>query len=86
MSKTSTTISNAERSAFMRAVRELIQKHPKFAGQVALAEIPPEPPDQELETPVLHIGISKTKTKQCVKWGVDPVSGNRVCLKWADVS
>lgn len=79
-------ITQKERSAFVRDVRKLIEKHPKFSGLVALAEIPPVPADEKVETPVLHIGIAKSKTRQCVKWGIDPVTGKRVCLKWADPS
>ena len=79
-------ISRKERTAFIRDVRALLKKHEKFAGQVALAEIPPEPPDREKETPILHLGISRTRAKRCVAYGVDPITGRRVCVQWAEVS
>lgn len=57
---------------------------PSLAGQIALAEIPPQPEKKVGGSQLLGINVPKTQRKVCVLYGRDPVTGNRVCLKWID--
>ena len=79
-------ISSNDRRAFTRDFRLLLENHPKFAGRIALAEIPAPPQCTSCVSPVLGVRLSRSRSQPCVKWGKDPVTGERVCLKFADAT
>lgn len=76
-------ISTTKKRAFYRDLRLVFDQHPAFAGRVALAEIPASPECEECVSPVLGIKVSESRSAVCVKWGIDPVTGKRVCLQYA---
>ena len=54
---------------FQAAINRAARKFPEFAGKYAI-------------TSIEKSSTSPAETQRCVKWGRDPVTGHRVCLKW----
>lgn len=61
------------REEFEAAVEKLAREDfPDLEGEYGIARV--QRPRRATET-----------KQQCVKWGYDPVTGKRICLKWEDV-
>ena len=68
---------NAKRKAtareFQAAISRAAREFPEFAGRYAITSVEKSP-------------AASAEKLQCVKWGRDPVTGHRVCLKWGPAS
>ena len=56
---------------FLKEINGILDKYPEY-GHFVLAEQDDEAGSEEFAT----------ARKRCVKWGIDPRTGRRVCLKW----
>jgi len=74
------------RREMLSEVNAVLEKYPRYRGKLALAEIPAAPKGGSGKSKVLDIAVAKATKKVCVKWGINPANGKRVCLKWVDAS
>lgn len=61
----------ASRDAFLKALGKVGKDFPEFAGEFALAKVKKPP-----------AAMSEGK-KKCIRYGIDPVTGEKICLEWA---
>ena len=60
----------AGHAKMLSALREAAAAFPEHAGRIAIAPVPKK---------------AAGTAQRCVLWGEDPVTGERVCLKWEPV-
>ena len=72
------------RRRMVEDVRAVLENHAEFRNRVALAEIPDAEAPPVSESGPLNVDVPEGSKKVCVKWGINPVTGERVCLKWVD--
>lgn len=66
-------------SIFMREA----QKHQNLAGRFVLLDVTTM--NETLNSDILNAGQLGNPEWKCVHWGIDPIDGKRICLKWERV-
>ena len=65
----------SEAVEFQKAILKLGKKYnPHLSGQFALTKIPKNTSSKKID--------SSRKVRRCVKWGIDPTNGKKICIRW----
>lgn len=65
----------ASRRAFEGEVEKIAKRYPELAGEFGLARARAVAPGKAKT-------VAAASTKKCLAWGMDPVTGKRICLRW----
>jgi hypothetical protein len=60
---------------FLKELQRIGSKYPEFAGKYAVTRV----------EKAAAASAAAGGQLRCVKWGTDPVTGERICLKWEKV-
>lgn len=66
---------NERETEFESEVRKLGEKFPELEGRFALTRPKPAAPGKASK-------LASAEPRKCLAWGVDPVSGKRICIRW----
>lgn len=69
-SKSKAQIKKDRENELMSSIEKLGSEFPDLAGKYAVVKVE---------------GKKALNGKVCVKWGKDPVTGKRICIKWENV-
>jgi hypothetical protein len=62
----------AQVKGFESELIRVARKYPELAGRYAITKI-------QTKSAILSVDVQR---KRCVAWGVDPVTGERICIRW----
>jgi hypothetical protein len=69
----SRTLAKRERQ-LERAIRKLAKGYPELEGRLAVTRAQRRSPKRD--------GFAAAP--RCIAWGIDPVTGKRICIRWSD--